>query len=773
MNLATMTVFTQVPVLTQSEINPNTGIRVLNQQEVILNQLKNVITNDAMSRSAFIRQFTDPRRNINYECGYPESTSYAGEQYQELFDRFHIANRVVSLMPSESWQVQPKVYEDESASNVTEFEQAWDDLGKQLRADSFYQDEEGSPIWNYLKRLNIVSGIGTFGVMLLGIDDGKRLDQPVDGVEQNYPTSSTSYDIYGPSPTATIAEQPVSTLGTDAQYQPITMSPPVEGSKKGPRKLLFLRVFSEKLLQVTQYESNVNSPRFGQPKMYRVTLNDPKTQSTGIGLPTTTVAVHWTRLIHVADNLINSEVFGNPRMLPVLNQLLDLRKVYAAASEGYWKQAFATMVIKSLPQLGGDPSLDLSAARNTIENIENGLSRSMVLNGFDASTLPPQVTDPTPYITNGLEAICIQLGVPVRVFKGSERGELASSQDDASWNDRLRAYQRDYITPHIIVKFIDRMIAIGVLPEPSGYSIEWPDLDSLTDKDKATIALTQTQAMGAYVGQGVENLIDPMNYFTKILGMTEEVAQAILDDAVKHQEEQMEQDQALADEHGFQPTPPPGYKNPEPEQPAAEPTPLTVKPGEQLIHPQTGQTIAKGPPIPPKPAANSNDSWLFATNEDEVIDLVPVDNTFCATGEGGGVDPSCSSESSLWKESDVQRVVSTLPNYQPRPDSRGGTLHFARYRLPGGGKLEVDYSSRKKDIHIDWVGEKDGTDSMSGKVGMDNLKLIAKVLKKDFPEAETVSGYRMGGRKKDKPGGVMVPLDRFVQNLSIIFNQLK
>lgn len=356
---------------------------------------------------------------------------------------------------------------------------------------------------------------------------------------------------------------------------------------------------------------------------------------------------------------------------------------------------------------------------------------------------------------------------------GSERGELASSQDDASWNDRLRAYQRDYITPHIIVKFIDRMIAIGVLPEPSGYSIEWPDLDSLTDKDKATIALTQTQAMGAYVGQGVENLIDPMNYFTKILGMTEEVAQAILDDAVKHQEEQMEQDQALADEHGFQPTPPPGYKNPEPEQPAAEPTPLTVKPGEQLIHPQTGQTIAKGPPIPPKPAANSNDSWLFATNEDEVIDLVPVDNTFCATGEGGGVDPSCSSESSLWKESDVQRVVSTLPNYQPRPDSRGGTLHFARYRLPGGGKLEVDYSSRKKDIHIDWVGEKDGTDSMSGKVGMDNLKLIAKVLKKDFPEAETVSGYRMGGRKKDKPGGVMVPLDRFVQNLSIIFNQLK
>lgn len=632
-----LTVFTTIPTVngeSPAGDRPAPNVRMLTDQDMRERRLQQLVDNFEFSRSQFVKAFQDPRRNVNYECGYPDSTSYAGEQYQELFDRLSVANRVVSLMPSESWQVQPRVFEDESDSNVTEFEKAWDELSAQLRADSYYKKEEGSVIWSYLKRLNIVSGIGTFGVMLLGIDDGKRLDQAIDGVEQQYPTSSTSYDIYGPSPTESMAEQPVSTLGTDAQYQPITMSPPEPTSPKGKCKLLFLRVFSEKLVQITQYESNVNSPRFGMPKMYRVTLNDPKTQSTGIGLPTTTVAVHWTRLIHVADNLINSDVFGNPRMLPVLNHLLDLRKIYGASAEGYWKQAFATMVIKSLPQLGGDPSLDLSAARSTIENIENGLSRSMVLNGFEAEQLPPSVTDPTQYIDKIIEAICIQLGVPVRVFKGSERGELASSQDDASWNDRLRAYQRDYLTPHVICKFIDRLIAIGVLPEPEdGYGVEWPDLDSLTDMDKAKIGLTQTQAMGAYVGQGVENLIDPLNYLTKVLGFEQEVAQSIMDDAAKHQEEQMQEQQDMADEHGFEPTPPPGFSRPEPEQPPASPSPMTVKPGEQLVHPETGQTIAKGPPLPskPKPTGNKALDANLTLNWDvehgwreEVIDLVPA-----------------------------------------------------------------------------------------------------------------------------------------------------
>ena len=41
----------------------------------------------------------------------------------------------------------------------------------------------------------------------------------------------------------------------------------------------------------------------------------------------------------------------------------------------------------------------------------------------------------TPFIEVHLQAICIKIPCPKRVFMGSERGELASAQDDSQWND--------------------------------------------------------------------------------------------------------------------------------------------------------------------------------------------------------------------------------------------------------------------------------------------------------------------------------------------------
>jgi hypothetical protein len=112
-------------------------------------------------------------------------------------------------------------------------------------------------------------------------------------------------------------------------------------------------------------------------------------------------------------------------------------------------------------------TIDKADVRNQIENYVNSLQRYLALTGMSAKTLAPQVSDPSSQIDKHLEAICIQLGIPKRIFMGSERGELASSQDDASWNDRLKARQQGYITPRIIVPFVDRLIAVGVLPEPN------------------------------------------------------------------------------------------------------------------------------------------------------------------------------------------------------------------------------------------------------------------------------------------------------------------
>jgi len=135
------------------------------------------------------------------------------------------------------------------------------------------------------------------------------------------------------------------------------------------------------------------------------------------------------------------------------------------------------------------------------------------------------------------------LNCPKREFVCGERGELSSNQDDADWNDVLRQRQNIKLTPRLIVPVIDRLIMVGVLPQPAeGYSVVWPDLDALSAREAADVALLRTDAMSKYVAGGVESLMPPMFYLTDELGKTDEEADAILKEAVVLIEEQEEKE---------------------------------------------------------------------------------------------------------------------------------------------------------------------------------------------------------------------------------------
>src|SRR3990167_332155 len=138
----------------------------------------------------------------------------------------------------------------------------------------------------------------------------------------------------------------------------------------------------------------------------------------------------------------------------------------------YWRGALNGLSFETHPQLGGDVETDDDAFKDMLENYRNGLQRDIKTVGYTVKSLAPTVSDPTPFIDGQITAICIKLGMPQRIFMGSERGELASTQDDSSWNDRLKHRQEMYVTPCIIIPFIDRMIATGVLPKPSGKLVE-------------------------------------------------------------------------------------------------------------------------------------------------------------------------------------------------------------------------------------------------------------------------------------------------------------
>src|SRR5215468_10326397 len=94
-----------------------------------LARFQELVDNALMARQEFFNKFLDPRRDINDECGYPRTGAITADNLKDLYDRNAIANRVVAVMPKETWQQSPTVYEDEDSENQTKFEEAWDELG--------------------------------------------------------------------------------------------------------------------------------------------------------------------------------------------------------------------------------------------------------------------------------------------------------------------------------------------------------------------------------------------------------------------------------------------------------------------------------------------------------------------------------------------------------------------------------------------------------------------------------------------------------------------
>ncbi len=528
--------------------SPPTNNQEAERHERAMKRIEDLVGNALLARSELLKRMMDPRRDINDDCGFPRSP-ITPEFFENLYDRGAVSCRAVEVLPLECWQVTPTVYEDDDAETETAFEKAWDDLGKSLNhgEKSFYSDEMGSSVWEYLERLDIVAGIGAYGVMFMGLDDV--------------------------------------TVPTD-------LANPVSS---GSRKLMFLRCFPQAQCQVSLVESDPSSPRYGMPLLYNIYFNDPR----GIAAPplqgwnTTLYKVHWTRVIHFADNIRSNEVYGIERMRQICNNLLSLDKLYGGSGEMYWRGAFPGLAVESNPQLGspGDTDINIQEVKDAIEQYQNTLQRSLLLLGLTVKPLAPQVVDPTPQIAVQIEAVCIKLGIPVRIFKGSERGELASAQDDKNWASRVRRRQANVLTPRLIAPFVNRLINIGVLPEPKQFRVIWPDITTSTDQERINFILGLTQALSTYVSGNVESLIPPKEYWIEVVGLDEKTALALTTAMEEHQSELDDQAKAVADDHGYVKAPP---TEPTPSAPSGYVPKHTVEPPPPPVKPSSPSPTTRG-----------------------------------------------------------------------------------------------------------------------------------------------------------------------------------
>ncbi len=411
-------------------------------------------------------------RDIEETLGYKKDVAY--HDYWYAFKRQDIAKAIINRPVQATWQGPINIIEVDD-DEETALEKEW----KALTRKHWLKDK--------FIRVDRLTCIGRYGVLLLGLDDVKRKED---------------------------AMRPVET---------------------GKRRLEYIKPLSEASAEIISWDTKASSPRYGLPVMYQVTVNDP--QQEGINI---TMRVHYTRIIHITGDRLESEVYGTPVLEAVYNRLEDLRKLVGGSAEMFWKGA--------RPGYGAklDPDFNMSAdeeeeLEKQIDEYEHSLRRILVLNGVEMQSLAQQVSDPTHHVDAQIQMISAVTGIPKRILTGSERGELSSTQDIGAWKELIQMRREEYAELQIIGPFVNRMIELQVLPEAiqGEYVVEWSDLHAPSEKEKAEVGKIRAAALKEYASQPTaEAVVPPVAFMKYFLGLT--------DDQISMLEEY--QEQAMLDE---------------------------------------------------------------------------------------------------------------------------------------------------------------------------------------------------------------------------------
>lgn len=397
-------------------------------------------------------------RDVFDAAGYEKLLSF--EVMYDAYRRQDVAKRIVRAAPDETWRLPPTILDGantEDGSDSTPFAEA---VGQLVAGMQTGAADAPPGLWHYASRLDRISGIGRYGCMLLGVRDGQELDQPL---------------------------------------QP---------GKRDLKDLLYVSVFHEGTADIVEYARDKNDPRYGKPLFYTLTIGSEE-------VATATKRVHWTRVIHVAEDLEDDDTFGTPRLEACWNRVTDILKIMAGAGEAAWKLLDAGHIVTTREgaRLPSKPD-DLHALEDQIDEFVNGLRRWLLAEGLDTSRLEGSVTDPSGLVYTNIALISAATGIPQRILLGSERGELASSQDESNWAKQIETRQQSYAGPLIIRPLINRLIYAGILPMPTtgNFVIKWP---ALVDSDRArdaSIAATVAEAL-TKIGAEIDPVIFAETYF--------------------------------------------------------------------------------------------------------------------------------------------------------------------------------------------------------------------------------------------------------------------
>jgi len=410
-------------------------------------------------------------RDLYQALGYKSQLNF--DDFFQRYKRQDIAKAVIDRPVKATWQGELELIESNEVDE-TEFEKAWRRLNRDMGLKS------------RLSRLDRLTGIGRYGILLLGLDD-----------------ASTS----------------------EAWQNPV---------KTGARKLFYVKPLSEDSAKINKYEERPSNERYGMPYLYEINVTDANSNNSK------KILVHYSRIIHVTDNPLESDVFGTPRLEPIFNRLMDIEKVAGGDAEMFWRGARPGYHGKLDPDYQATQAFkdDLKAQ---VDEFEHNLRRILINEGVEMKALDQQVTDPSSHMDVQLKLISSETGIPVRILTGSERGELASSEDRSEWLSYIQTRREEHAEPCILRPVIDRFIDYGILPEPEEeYSVHWSELFAQSEKMRVDIGKSRANAIAEYTRNPLAmEVVPPSVFMEKCLGFTSDEIEWVYNTRDEEMEEEI------------------------------------------------------------------------------------------------------------------------------------------------------------------------------------------------------------------------------------------
>jgi hypothetical protein len=240
-------------------------------------------------------------------------------------------------------------------------------------------------------------------------------------------------------------------------------------------------------LEPSTWDGDPTSPTYGQPQQFRFNESSVDPEEGKVR----SFTVHpdrcfvWSR---------DGTTFGDSKLEPCYNALIDLEKIRGAGGEGFWKNAKAQPVLQAstdvdFTQLASMLGVELDGLADALDEVmgkwSKGFDDSLVLQGMEAKTLPVSLPDPEEFFNIAIQEVAASWPIPQKTLVGMQTGERASTEDSREWAQTNMSRRANLVVPNIMT-IIGRLESWGVLPERD-WHLEWPDLTAPTLGEKLEI----------------------------------------------------------------------------------------------------------------------------------------------------------------------------------------------------------------------------------------------------------------------------------------------